>query len=204
MPISIVYNHSHLSRYLYIFSFYGKKCYLINSDKIIEIKAHSYIMTSKKSKSKTPGPKSIALNRKARHEYALEQRFEAGIVLQGWEVKSLREGKAQIADSYVLLKKGEAWLIGAVFSPLLSASSHIKPEPDRTRKLLLHKRELDTLLGSTERKGYALIPISLYWKKNHIKLEIALAKGKKSYDKRQSSKEQDWKREKARIFKKSV
>ncbi len=147
--------------------------------------------------------KTIALNRKAQHDYSIEERFEAGLALQGWEVKSLREGRAQIADSYVLLKKGEAWLIGSTISPLLSASTHVTADPARTRKLLLNRRELSTLIGSTERKGYTLIPTCLYWKRGNVKLEIGLAKGKKSYDKRASEKDRDWQREKQKLLKKN-
>lgn len=157
--------------------------------------------TSKKSESPH---KTIAVNRKAHHDYTLEQRFEAGVSLQGWEVKSLRAGKAQIADSYVLIKRGEAWLIGSNITPLLSASTHVKPEPDRTRKLLLHKKEINSLLGLTERKGYTLIPLSLYWKQGRAKMEIGLAKGKKQHDKRATEKDREWQREKQRMFKAKV
>lgn len=145
--------------------------------------------------------KTITHNRKALHEYTLEERYEAGIVLTGWEVKSLRAGKAQVAESYVLLKKGEAFLIGAHISPLLSASSHVKAEPTRTRKLLLHRKELNTLVGLVERRGYTLIPLSLYWKKGRAKIEIGLAKGKKTHDKRATEKDRDWDREKGRLLK---
>ncbi len=155
------------------------------------------------TKTKTESQKTIAVNRKASHEYTLEERFEAGLVLEGWEVKSLRAGKAQIAESYVILKKGEAWLIGSNITPLLSASTHIKADPARTRKLLLHKKELSTLIGLIERRGYTLIPISLYWKKGKIKLQIGLAKGKKQHDKRADEKDRDWAREKQQLFKKS-
>ena len=146
--------------------------------------------------------KDIATNRKASHDYSIEERYEAGLVLQGWEIKSLREGKAQIAESYVLIKKGEAWLIGAHFSPLLSASTHVQADPTRTRKLLLHRRQIDTLVGLIERKGYTLIPLNLYWKQGHIKIAIGLAKGKKQYDKRSAEKDQDWQRDKQKLFKK--
>lgn len=157
---------------------------------------------SRKSTGKSAAPtKQIAVNRKAHHDYTLEQRFEAGVALQGWEVKSIREGKVQIADSYVVIKRGEAWLIGSNIVPLLSASTHVKPEPDRTRKLLLHRKEINTLLGLTERRGYTLIPLSIYWKQGKVKLEIGLAKGKKLYDKRDAAKDRDWQREKSRLFK---
>ena len=144
---------------------------------------------------------TIVFNRRASHEYTLEARYQAGLVLEGWEVKSLRAGKAQIAESYVLLKKGEAWLIGAHFNPLLSASTHVRPDPTRSRKLLLHRKELSSLIGLTERRGYTLIPLSLFWSKGRVKIEIGLAKGKTLYDKRASEKEKDWKREKNRLLK---
>lgn len=143
----------------------------------------------------------IAENRKARHEYALEETFEAGIVLQGWEVKSLRAGKGGISDSYVIIKQGEAWLLGAVISPLLSASTHINPENQRTRKLLLNKKELQKLIGAVERKGYTIVPLNMYWKNGFVKVQIALAKGKKTHDKRQAEKERDWQRTQRRLMK---
>ena len=146
---------------------------------------------------------TIALNRKATHEYFIEERFEAGIVLQGWEVKSLRAGRVQLDQSYVLLKNTEAWLFGALITPLMTASTHINPEAQRTRKLLLHHRELSKLIGGVERKGFTLVPLSLYWKNNRVKLAIGLAKGKKQHDKRATLKERDWERQKARLFKKS-
>ena len=159
----------------------------------------------KKTKELSNGKQpTIALNRKARHEYAIEQKYEAGIVLQGWEVKGIRAGKIQIADSYVVFRKGEAWLIGSLINPLLSASTHINPEPDRTRKLLLNKKEINTLLGLVERKGYTLIPLAMYWKGAKIKIEIGLAKGKKSYDKRGTEKAKDWQRIKQRLFKRKL
>ena len=152
-------------------------------------------------KQKHNSNETIAQNRKASHEFLIEERFETGIVLEGWEVKSLRAGKVQIDQSYVLLKNSEAWLFGAQISPLPTVSTHIHPEPQRTRKLLLHQRELAKLIGSVERKGYTLIPLSLYWKGNHIKLQIGLAKGKKAHDKRASEKERDWQRQKQRLMK---
>ena len=152
-------------------------------------------------KQKHHSNETLAENRKAYHEYSIEERFEAGIVLEGWEVKSLRAGKAQLDQSYVLLKNGEAWLLGGQISPLPTASTHIHPEPQRTRKLLLHQRELARLIGSVERKGYTLIPLSLYWKGKHIKLQIGLAKGKKAHDKRATEKERDWQRQKQRLLK---
>lgn len=133
----------------------------------------------------------------------LEDRFEAGIVLEGWEVKSIRAGRIQIKESYVMLKNGDAYLFGAHISPLASASTHVDPDPMRTRKLLLHKRELNKLIGAVNRQGYSVVPVAMYWKKNHIKLEIALAKGKKAFDKRATQKDRDWQRQKERILKKN-
>lgn len=144
---------------------------------------------------------TIALNRKATHDYFVEERFEAGIVLEGWEVKSLRSGKAQLDQSYVIIKNGEAFLLGGLITPLQTVSTHIHPDPQRTRKLLLHRREIDKLVGSVERQGYTLIPLSLYWKGKNVKLQIGLAKGKKDHDKRATEKDRDWKRQKQRIMK---
>lgn len=144
---------------------------------------------------------TIALNKKSRHEYILEDRFEAGLVLQGWEVKSLRAGRVQLSDSYVIIKNSEAWLLGALITPLPTVSTHIIPDATRTRKLLLNKQELNKLIGAVERKGYTLIPTALYWKHNRAKLEIALAKGKQLHDKRASEKERDWQRDKQRLLK---
>ena len=150
---------------------------------------------------KKSSPNTIIDNRRARFEYTLEDSFEAGICLEGWEVKSLRSGRVQINESHIILKKGEAWLIGAIITPLVTASTHITPDPTRTRKLLLKKKELAKFIGQVERKGYSLIPLSLYWKKNIVKLKFALAKGKKAHDKRATIKERDWKRQKERISK---
>ncbi len=147
------------------------------------------------AKQKKQSPGTIALNKKALHDYFIEQKFEAGLVLAGWEVKSLRAGKAQLVDSYVLLKDGEAWLMGAHITPLTSASTHVIADPTRTRKLLLNKRELGKLFGAVQQKGYACVALSLYWKKHMIKCEIALAKGKKEFDKRHTEKERDSDRE---------
>jgi len=144
--------------------------------------------------------KTIALNRKVLHDYTIENRFEAGVVLEGWEVKSIRQGRAQLKESYVLIKKEEAWLLGAHISPLPSASTHVNPDPTRTRKLLLNHRELKKLGGAVSRKGYTVVPLSLYWKGPYIKLEIGLAIGKKAHDKRASEKERDWARQKQRGF----
>lgn len=157
---------------------------------------------SKSTKTRAPNRKTIALNRKASHEYTIEARLEAGIVLEGWEVKSLRAGRVQLSEGYVILKKSEAWLIGCTITPLPSASTHTTTDPTRTRKLLLHRKELNTLIGATERKGYTIIPMCLYWKKNNVKCEVALAKGKKRYDKRASEKDRDWQRQKQKLLKK--
>jgi len=156
-----------------------------------------------KKKTAENKQQTIALNKKARHEYFVEQHFEAGIVLNGWEVKSLRAKRVQLGDSYVIIKQGEAWLLGAVISPLPTASTHITPDPQRTRKLLLKRDELKKLIGFIERKGYTVVALSMYWKKGFAKVEIALAKGKKLHDKRASSKAQDWQREKGRLLKKN-
>ena len=152
------------------------------------------------SKEKERTASTIALNKRARHEYFIEDKYEAGMALQGWEVKSLRAGKAQITEGYVLIKDGEAWLIGSHFSPLKTVSTHIVADPTRTRKLLLHRSELDRLVGAVERKGHTVVPLALYWKKGKVKLEIGLAKGKQSHDKRHSEKDRDWEREKGRIM----
>ena len=142
----------------------------------------------------------IAENRKARYDYFIEERLEAGLVLEGWEVKSMRAGKAQIAEGYVSLKEGEAFLFGAQITPLNTTSTHVVAEPKRTRKLLLSKAELSRLLGSVERKGYTLVPLDLHWKNGRAKLEIGLAKGKKQHDKRATEKDRDWQRDKARLL----
>ena len=156
-------------------------------------------MGKKKSKPKT-GTSTIALNKKARHDFFIEERFEAGLELQGWEVKSLRDSRVQLSESYIIIKNSEAWLLGVHISPMTSASTHITPDPTRTRKLLLHRRELDKLIGAVERKGYTIVPLALYWKKGRAKLEIALARGKQSHDKRATEKERDWGREKQRLL----
>jgi len=151
-----------------------------------------------------PKPKeqdnTIALNKRARHEYHIEERLEAGLVLEGWEVKSLREGKIQLTDAYAIVKNGEIFLFGAQIQPLLSASTHVVPEARRTRKLLLSRGEIDKLIGQVERKGYTLIPLSMYWKKRRAKLELGLARGKQEHDKRASEKEREWDREKQRVL----
>lgn len=157
-------------------------------------------MGKKKTKKGTPS-NTIALNKKSRHDYHLEDRFEAGLVLEGWEVKSLRAGRVQLRDSYILLKNNEAWLFGALITALPTASTHIQPEPQRSRKLLLHRFELNRLIGAVERKGYSLVPTAMFWKKGRAKIEIALAKGKKMHDKRAAEKDRDWQKQKQRILK---
>ncbi|KUJ83419.1 SsrA-binding protein SmpB [Microbulbifer flavimaris] len=151
-------------------------------------------------KKKAPSSNTIALNKKARHDYSIEEKFEAGVELQGWEVKSCREGKAQLTDSYVLMKDGQAWLLGARIQPLPSASTHFVTEPDRTRRLLLHKKQLAKLKAAVDQKGYALVATALYWKKHLIKCEIALGKGKAQHDKRDTERERDWNRQKQRLM----
>jgi len=156
-----------------------------------------------KPRDSKPAPARIADNKKARFDYTIEDAFEAGLVLEGWEVKSLREGRAQITESYVHVRDGEAWLLGAQITPLGTASTHIHADPTRTRKLLLHRGELDRLIGAVERKGYTLVPLNLHWSKGRVKLDIGLAKGKKDHDKRASIKDKDWKRQQQRILKSS-
>lgn len=146
---------------------------------------------------------TIALNKRATHDYLLEDRFEAGLVLEGWEVKAIRGGKAQLVDSYVLLRDGEAWLLGAHITPLSSASTHVIADPQRTRKLLLHARELARIFAATQQKGFACVATAMYWKGNKVKCEIALGKGKKLHDKRASQRDRDWNRQKQRILKQS-
>ena len=151
---------------------------------------------------KKPGDNPvIALNKKARHEYFIEETFEAGLVLRGWEVKSLREGRAQLTESYVIVRGAEAYLLGAHITPLATASTHVKTDPTRTRKLLLHRQQLDRLIGSVERKGFTLVPLDLHWSNGKAKLLIGLAKGKKQHDKRATQKDRDWDRQRARIMK---
>ena len=144
--------------------------------------------------------KTIALNKRARHEYHLEERFEAGLVLQGWEVKAIRAGRGNMTDAYAYVKDGEIFLIGAQITPLIQASTHTVPEDRRQRKLLLHRSEIDKLIGRVERDGYTIVPTAMYWKKNKIKLEVALAKGKQTHDKRDAAKDRDWNREKQRAL----
>jgi len=156
-----------------------------------------------KKKTKQNNDRTIAVNRKARHDFFIEENIEAGLALEGWEVKSLRAGRANLTESYAILRNGEAYLFGAHFSPLLSASTHAKADPTRTRKMLLNRRELDRLIGAVERKGYTLVPLSLYWQRGRAKLDLGLAKGKKQHDKRAADKDRDWQRQRARIMKKA-
>ena len=144
---------------------------------------------------------SIVQNRKASHDYFIERRIEAGIALEGWEVKAIRAGRAQLKEAYVIVSNGELFLIGSHISPLLAASSHLSPDPVRTRKLLLHAGEINQLIGSVERAGYTLVPLDLHFKKGLIKLEIGLAKGKKQHDKREAQKDREWRREQQRLLK---
>ena len=155
-----------------------------------------------KKKAKTP-ENTIAQNKKARHEFTLDKKFEAGIELQGWEIKSIRQGKINITDSFVFLKNGEVFLFNAQIQPLNQASSHVLCEPTRPRKLLLNKREINELVGAVERKGYTLVPTSMYWVRNWVKVKFCLAKGKLAHDKRTDLKDKDWSRQKERLMKHS-
>lgn len=156
---------------------------------------------SKAKKKPQPGSSTIAQNKKARHDYQVIEKVDAGLELMGWEVKSLRAGKAQLVDSYVIFKDDEAWLIGAHFTPLNTASTHVVADPTRTRKLLMHRREIDKLKGQSEQQGYTVVCLSLFWKRNKVKADIALVKGKKLHDKRATMKERDWNRQKQRVMK---
>ena len=147
---------------------------------------------------------SIVANKKAFHDYFIEEKFEAGICLLGWEVKAIRSGRANIKESYVVIRDGEVFIFGMHITPLISASTHVHPDATRTRKLLLNRREIDTLIGKVERAGYALVPIDLHYSKGRIKAQIGLAKGKKLHDKRDTEKEKDWKREQGRLLKTQV
>jgi SsrA-binding protein len=144
---------------------------------------------------------SIAQNKKALHDYFIEERFEAGLVLEGWEVKAIRAGRAQLKEGYVVIRNGELFLIGAHITALPEASTHIKPDPTRTRKLLLHAAQIDKLIGKVERAGYTLVPLDLHYKGGRVKCEIGLAKGKKQYDKRETEREREWQRERQRLIK---
>jgi len=143
---------------------------------------------------------SIVDNKKAFHDYFVEERFEAGLALEGWEAKAIRAGRAQLKEAYVVVKNGEIFLLGSHISPLTTASTHVSPDPVRTRKLLMHRREIERLIGKVERAGYALVPLDLHFSKGRIKLAVGLAKGKKQFDKRETEKKRDWDREKARLM----
>lgn len=153
------------------------------------------------AKTKKKSPASIAQNKRARFDFQIDETLEAGMVLEGWEVKSIREGKIQINESYAFIKNGECFLSGAHITPLVSASTHVKAEPTRVRKLLLHRQEIDKLIGAIDRKGYTLLALSVYWKQGKVKLQLGLGKGKKKHDKRATEKERDWSREKERMLK---
>ena len=157
-------------------------------------------MAKKAGKDKAKAGGTIALNKRARHDYHLEERFEAGLALQGWELKSIRAGRANISEAYAVIRNGELFLFGAQITPLISASSHNVTDATRTRKLLLHRREIDQLIGKVEREGYTLVPTAMYWKGNKVKAEIALARGKQKHDKRDAERERDWSREKQRLM----
>lgn len=157
-------------------------------------------MKKQKNLDATP----IAVNRKARFNYAIGEEFEAGVALQGWEVKSLRANRAQLSESYVTIYKGEVLLVGAHISPMVSASTHVAPDPTRRRKLLLHAKEIGKLIGLTERAGYTIVPLKLYWVRGKAKLKIALAKGKKQHDKRQDIKQREWDLQKRRLLKQTT
>ena len=153
------------------------------------------------AKSKHKSDKYIAINKKARHDYFINEQIEAGLILEGWEVKSLRAKSIQLKESYVLIKNMEAWLLGAHISPLPTTSTHKVADPTRTRKLLLHKNELAKLVGAVERKGFTIVPLSMYWKNGMAKLKIGIARGKQKQDKRATIKERDWQRDKQRLLK---
>ncbi len=156
-------------------------------------------MAKTNSKDKQAGG-TIAQNKRARHEYHIDEHYEAGLALEGWEVKSLRAGRANLGDAYAIVRGGEIFLFGASIVPLISASTHVVADDRRTRKLLLHREEIDKLVGAIERKGYTLIPLSLYWKHNRVKVDLGLARGKQQHDKREAEKERDWGREKQRVM----
>lgn len=157
-------------------------------------------MSKKGGKDKANGGGTIALNKRARHDYHLEDRFEAGLALQGWELKAIRAGRAHIGESYAVVRDGELFLFGSQITPLISASTHVVADDRRTRKLLLHRREIDQLVGKVQRDGYTVVPTALYWKGNKVKAELALAKGKQSHDKRDAARDRDWARDKQRLL----
>ena len=146
----------------------------------------------------------IAENRRARFDYAIEEPYECGIVLEGWEVKAIRAGQVQLTDGYVLIRDGELYLIGCRINPLNTASTHVNPQAERTRKLLMHKDQIRRLIGKVEQKGYTLVPLNLHYKGGRVKVEIALAKGKAQHDKRETEKKRDWEREKSRLMRHKV
>lgn len=154
----------------------------------------------KNKSNRTALPQTIALNKRARFDYHLIERFEAGLALQGWEVKAIRAGRANLQDGYAYVNDAEIFLIGAQITPLIQASTHVLTNDRRTRKLLLHRREIDRLIGRVQREGYTLVPTAMYWKKNRVKLEIALAKGKQSHDKRDAVKAREWQRDQQRLL----
>ncbi|MEM1262732.1 MAG: SsrA-binding protein SmpB [Pseudomonadota bacterium] len=160
-------------------------------------------MAAKKNTKTAKKSPTIANNKRARHDFFIEETFEAGLELMGWEVKSLRDGRGHVADAYVQIKEGQAWLFGATITPLLSASTHVVAEPMRPRRLLLHRHEIDRLIGAVERKGYTLVPLNLHWQRGRVKLDIGLGKGKKMHDKRADTKDRDWQRQKERLLKSS-
>jgi SsrA-binding protein len=162
--------------------------------------AYSLLMNKDKKADADDAERVIAVNRRARFDYFIEERLEAGLVLQGWEVKSLREGRAQVADAYVRIIGEEAWLVGAHFTPPSGMSTHVHADPTRTRKLLLHASELSKLVGKVQRAGYTLVPLDLHWTHGRAKLDVGLAKGKKQHDKRATIKAREWQREKSRVL----
>ncbi len=157
-------------------------------------------MSKRNGKDKPNGSGTIALNKRARHEYHIEQTFEAGLALQGWELKAIRAGRANLGDAYAVALQGELFLIGAQITPLIQASTHVVANDRRSRKLLMHRHEIDTLIGHVQRDGYTLVPTALYWKAGKVKIEVALARGKQQHDKRDASKQRDWDREKQRVM----
>ena len=174
--------------------------FLTANSNFISDNAHMSKASKNKTGKDTAKNPTIALNKRAKHEYHLETRYEAGLSLQGWELKAIRAGRANIGESYAMIKNGEIFLFGARITPLIQASTHVVADDRRNRKLLLHRREIDTLIGHVERDGYTVIPTAMYWKGNKIKLEVALAKGKQAHDKRNAEKDRDWQRDKQRFM----
>ncbi len=184
---------------LYRFAANQGECRLEKRDHLAPI-PYTRAMAKSGKKSKPDPSRQIAVNKRARFDYFIEDTIEAGLSLQGWEVKSLRAGKGQISEAYVIIQNNEAWLVGAHITPLTTASTHVHTDAQRPRKLLMHRRQLDTWIGNVERKGYALVPLDLHWEKGRAKLSVGLAKGKKQHDKRATDKERDWNRQKQRIL----